>query len=97
MHVHTLYVCWYTSPSKKCHSNYECVTTYYQALQPWIGQNETRYDNFNALPYALPFIFSQFNMVLGYFAMVYHALPSNLYNKNMYINIFFKKIDRSKW
>ena len=34
----------------------------FQALQKWIGHNATRYHNFNALPQALPYIFSQFNM-----------------------------------
>ena len=28
----------------------------------WIGHNATRYHNFNALPHALPYIFSQYNM-----------------------------------
>ena len=38
------------------------VTTHYQTLQTWIGHNPTCYYNFDALPHALPFIFSQFNM-----------------------------------
>ena len=38
---------------------FEKVTSYYQTLQTWIGHNATRYHNLNALPY----IFSQFNMV----------------------------------
>ena len=28
----------------------------------WIGHNATRYNNFNALPHALPYISPQFNM-----------------------------------
>ena len=28
----------------------------------WIGHNATRYHKFNALPHALPYIFSQFNI-----------------------------------
>ena len=45
---------------------FERVTTHYQTLQTWTGHNVTRYHNFNALshalPHALPYIFSQFNM-----------------------------------
>ena len=41
---------------------FERVTTYYQTLKTWIDHNATRYHNFNALPHALPYIFSQFNM-----------------------------------
>ena len=44
----------------KSHSNY--VTTHYQTLQTRIGHDVTRYHNFNALPHALPYIFSHFNM-----------------------------------
>ena len=33
-----------------------------QTLQTWIGHNATRYHNFNALPHALPYIFSQVTM-----------------------------------
>ena len=45
---------------------FEHVTTHYQTLQMWIGQDATHYHNFNLLPHALPdvlpYIFSQFNM-----------------------------------
>ena len=41
---------------------FERVTTYYQTLWTWIGHNATRYHDFNALPYALPYILSQFNI-----------------------------------
>ena len=45
---------------------FERVTTHYQTLWTWIGHYATRYHNFNALPYALPhalpYIFSQFNI-----------------------------------
>ena len=34
----------------------------FQALQTWIGHDSTRYHNVNALPHALPYILSQFNM-----------------------------------
>ena len=45
---------------------FEQVATHYQTLQTLIGHDETCYHNFNALPHALPdalpYIFSQFNM-----------------------------------
>ena len=41
---------------------FEHVTTHYQTLQTLIGHDAMRYHNFNALPHALPHIFSQFNM-----------------------------------
>ena len=34
------------------------------------------YHNFNVLPQAIPYIFTQLSMVLGLFATRYHALPS---------------------
>ena len=41
---------------------FEHVTMPYQTLETWIDHNATRYHNFNALPHALLYIFSQFNM-----------------------------------
>ena len=42
----------------------ERVTKHYETF--WVGYNATRYCNFNTLPYAfpyaLPYIFSQFNI-----------------------------------
>ena len=49
---------------------FERVTTHYKALQTWIGDNATRYHNFNALPHALPYIFFQLSMVWGYLQCV---------------------------
>ena len=37
------------------------VTTHYKTLQTWIDQNATHYQNFNALPHVLPYIFFHFN------------------------------------
>ena len=34
------------------------------------------YHNFNALSHALPYVFSQFTVILGLFAAGYYALPS---------------------
>ena len=42
----------------------------------WIGHNATRYHNFNMLSHAFSYIFSQFSMVCGLYAMGYHALRS---------------------
>ena len=36
----------------------------------WIGHNATCYHNFNVLPHALPYIFSQCSMVWGYLQRV---------------------------
>ena len=57
---------------------FERVTTYYQTLWTWVGHNTTRYHNFNALPHALLYIFSQFSMFWELFATGYRALLSNL-------------------
>ena len=68
---------------------FEHVTTHYQTLQTWIGDDATCYHNFNALPHALPYIFSKFSMVWGYLQRVttrYHQIY-----KKIYINIFLKK------
>ena len=49
---------------------FERVTTHYQTLQTWIGHNTTCHHNFNSLPHTLPYIFSQFSLVWGYFQRV---------------------------
>ena len=60
MYIHTLYVDILFPVTKAIPIMFERVTTNYQALKRWIGHNATRYHNLNALPYALPCIFSQF-------------------------------------
>ena len=67
---------------------FEHVTTHYQTLQTWIDHNATRYHNFNTLPHALPhalsYIFSLFNM--------------NRPSCNMLPQVeIFKKIDGNAW
>ena len=62
---------------------FERFMTQYQTLHTWIGHNSVCYHNFNTLPHTLPYIFSQFSMVLGIFTTGYNALPSNLW-KNIY-------------
>ena len=44
----------------------------------WVGYSAMHYHNFNVLPHTIPYIFTQFSMVLGLFATRYHALPLNL-------------------
>ena len=46
---------------------FERVTTHYQNLRTWIGHSATRCHNFNVLPYALAFIFSQINIDMCYY------------------------------
>ena len=59
------------------------VTTYCQALKTWIGDNTTRYHNFNELPHALPhallYILPQFSIVWGYLQRV--TITSTCYHK----------------
>ena len=42
----------------------------FQTLQTWIGHNVTRYHNLNKLPHALPCIFSEICLILGYLQRV---------------------------
>ena len=60
----------------------------------FLGFNATRYHNFNALPQALPYIFSKFSMVWGYLQRV-TARYRQIYKK-IYINIIFQKITVSR-
>ena len=45
---------------------FERVTTHFQTLKIWIDHNAMHYHKFNALPDALPYIFSQFTMIWGF-------------------------------
>ena len=85
---------------KSCHTfinlNYglaERVTTHYQTLKTWIGLNVTRYHNLSALPHALPYIFSDICLVLGYWLRVTtryrHFLLKN-------VNVFFINLTVSR-
>ena len=62
MFIHYMYVDKFFPLPKAIPLMFEHVTTHYQTLQTRIGHDATRYHNFNALPHALPYIFSQFNM-----------------------------------
>ena len=44
--------------------------TNFQTPQTWLGHNATRYHDLNALPYALPYIFSEICLILGYLQRV---------------------------
>ena len=62
MFIHYMYADILFPLTKAIPIMFERVTTHYQTLWTWIGHNATRYHNFNALPHALPYIFSQFNL-----------------------------------
>ena len=73
---------------------FERVTTHFQTLQTWTGHNATRYHNFNALPYTLPYIFSQFSLVWDYLQRT-TTRYRQIYKK-MYINTFLKKLTATR-
>ena len=60
MLLHYVYVDKLFALTKAIPIMFERATTYYQTLQTWIGYNTTRYHNFNVLPLAIPYIFTQF-------------------------------------
>ena len=69
----------------------ERVTTHYQTLKTWIDHIATRYHNFTALPHALlhalPYIFSQFSMALGFLQCV--TIKSMHYHRR-YLTYFLR-------
>ena len=67
MFIHYMYVDVLFPPTKAIPIMFERVTKHYQTLQTWIGHNATRYHKFNVLPHAIPYIFTQFSTVWGYF------------------------------
>ena len=89
MYVHTLYVFWYTFSSNKSHSNY--IWTCYHTFP-----NSTNLDRpqCNALPYTLPYIFSQFSLVWDYLQRT-TTRYRQIYKK-MYINTFLKKLTATR-
>ena len=66
----------------------------FQTLQTSIDHNATRYHNLNAMPHALPYIFSEIWLVLGNLQQV-TVRYRQLFLKD--INIFFYKFDNSAW
>ena len=89
MFIHYMYVDILFPLTKVIPIMFEHVTTHYQTLEIWIGHNAMCYRNFNVFPHALPYIFSQFNMVWGYLQRVTKHYR-RIYKK-VYTNIFFKK------
>ena len=83
MFIHYIYVDILLPLTKAIPITFERVTIYYRTLQRWIGHDETRCHNFNALPDVLPYIFSLFNMVglqgnvLPYVWTCYYTLPNS--------------------
>ena len=69
---------------------FEKHATHYQTLETWIGHNATRYPILNALPHALPYIFSGIFLVLGNLQWV-TTRYRQIYKKNIY-TIFLKKL-----
>ena len=65
--------------------------TNFQTPQTWLGHNATHYHDLNALPhvlpYALPYMFSEICLILGYLQRV-TTRYRQFFKKNS-INIFF--------
>ena len=79
-----------TITSTRYHTRYHMRYDTFSLSLTWIGHNAKRYHNFNLLLHALPYIFSKFSMVWGYWQCVttrYHQIY-----KKIYINIFLKKM-----
>ena len=66
----------------------------FQTLQTSIDHNAKRYHNLNAMPHALPYIFSEIWLVLGNLQQ-FTVRYRQLFLKD--INIFLKKFDNSAW
>ena len=66
----------------------------FQTLQTSIDHNATRYHNLDAMPHALPYIFSEIWLVLDNLQQV-TARYRQLFLKN--VNIFLYKFDNSAW
>ena len=64
--IHYMYADIVFSLTKAIPIKFEPVTTHYETLKTWVGYNAKCYDNFSALPHALPYIFSQFSLVWDY-------------------------------
>ena len=59
----------------------------FQTLQAWIDHNATRYYNTTALPHALPYVFSEIYLVLGYLERVTMRYRQ-FFKKNINIHFF---------
>ena len=83
MLIYFMYVDILFSPTKTISIMFERVTTHCQTLKTWIGHNTMRYQNFNMLPHALAYIFSQFSIVWGYLERLTMRYRQ-VYIKNVY-------------
>ena len=68
--IHYIYVDILFLLTKAVQIMFKRVTRHYQTLHTWISHNVTRCHNFNTLPHALSYIFSQFSIVWGYLQRV---------------------------
>ena len=71
--------------------------TNFQTPQTWLGHNEMRYRDLNALPHALPhtlpYIFCEICLILGYLQRAttrYHHFFKKKNSIYMYIYFFYK-------
>ena len=69
-----------TITSTRYHTRYHTRYRTFSLNLKWVGHNAMDYHNFNVLLHAIPYIFTQFKMVLGLFATRYHQI----YKKNVY-------------
>ena len=82
MFIHYMYADILIALTKAIPVMLERAITHYQTLQTWRGHNATRYHNFNALPHALPYFFSQFSIGWGYLQQVTTSYRQ-IYFKNL--------------
>ena len=66
----------------------------FQTLQTLLGHSATRYHNLNALPYALPYIFFEICMDLGYLQQTATRYSQSKKGNSIYI---FYKFDGNAW
>ena len=79
-----------TITTTRCHTCYHARYRTFSLSLTLMDHNGTHYHNFNALPHALPYIFSQFSMVWGYLQWV-TTRYRQIYKK-MYIKTFLEKL-----
>ena len=77
---------------------YTCYHTRYHTFSlsfTWVGLNAMRCHNFNALPRALPYIFFEISLFLGYLQRV-TTRYCQFFEKNINIH-FLYKFDGNAW
>ena len=81
--------------STRYHMRYHTRHHTFSLSLTWVDHNTMHYHKSNVLPHTIPYIFTQFSMILGLFETCYHMykIYKNLQiYKKMYINILFKKL-----